>query len=84
MQFYISKEQQETCALQYFQENLPNLSVVWNEKQNELELKWKDWDSRIFGDQRDDKILRTSIASLPTIGDLQFSGDSGSRMLSIY
>ncbi|KAL5208207.1 hypothetical protein ABZP36_032642 [Zizania latifolia] len=76
VQSYISKEQQETCALQYFQENLPNLSVLWNEKQNGLELKWKDWDNRIIGDHCDDKIFRASISSLPNVGGVVFSGDS--------
>ncbi|KAL5211238.1 hypothetical protein ABZP36_022085 [Zizania latifolia] len=75
----ISKEQQETCALQYFQENLPSLSVVWNEKQNELELKWKDWDNQIIGDHCDDKIFRASICSLPNVGGVLFSGDSARK-----
>ncbi|XP_006659281.1 uncharacterized protein LOC102715501 [Oryza brachyantha] len=76
VQSYISKEQQEGCALQYFQENLPNLSVVLNEKQNELELKREDWDSRIIGDHCDEKIFRASVSSLPNVGGVQFSGDS--------
>jgi len=37
---YLSKEQLEANALQYFQENLPNLSVAPNEKYDVLELKW--------------------------------------------
>ncbi|XP_052164078.1 uncharacterized protein LOC127781197 [Oryza glaberrima] len=73
---YISKEQQEGCALKYFQENLPNLSVVRNEEQNELELKREDWDKRLIGDHCDDKIFRASVSSLPNVGDVQFSGDS--------
>lgn len=73
---YISKEQEETCALQYFQENLPNLSVVPNEKQDELELKWKEWDNHINGDLRDDKVSRASITSLATAAGFHFSGDS--------
>ncbi|KQK01158.1 uncharacterized protein LOC100830427 [Brachypodium distachyon] len=70
---YISKEQEETCALQFFQENLPNLSVVRNEKEDELELKWKDFDDQIIGDERDDKISR---ASIPAATGFQFSADS--------
>ncbi|KAM0863080.1 hypothetical protein ACQ4PT_044842 [Festuca glaucescens] len=73
---YISKEQEETCALQYFQENLPNVSVVPNEKQDELELKWNEWDNHIYGDQRDDKVSRASITSLATAAGFHFSGDS--------
>uniref|UniRef100_A0A0E0K6B5 Uncharacterized protein n=1 Tax=Oryza punctata TaxID=4537 RepID=A0A0E0K6B5_ORYPU len=76
VQSCISKEQQETCTLQYLQENLPNILLFWNEEQNEFELKWKDWDNRIFGDNCDDKIFRASICSLPNVGGVQFSGDS--------
>ncbi|EMS68121.1 hypothetical protein TRIUR3_20302 [Triticum urartu] len=73
---YMSKEQLETPALQFFQENLPNVSVVRNEEQGELELKWKDWDDLINGDQRDDKVSRASITSLATAAGFHFSGDS--------
>ncbi|KAM0848950.1 hypothetical protein ACQ4PT_054054 [Festuca glaucescens] len=73
---YISKEQEEACALQYFQENLPNVSVVPNEKQDELELKWKEWDNHMYGDQRDDKVSRASITSLATAAGFHFSADS--------
>ncbi|XP_020267471.1 uncharacterized protein LOC109842961 isoform X2 [Asparagus officinalis] len=38
---YISKEQLETPALQFFQENLPNISPVINEKAKIIELKWR-------------------------------------------
>ncbi|KAM0901924.1 hypothetical protein ACQ4PT_019640 [Festuca glaucescens] len=73
---YISKEQQETWASQFFQENLPNVSVVRNEQQDELELAWKGWDDYINGDQRDDKVSRSSIMSLATAFGFHFSGDS--------
>ncbi|XP_051191485.1 uncharacterized protein [Lolium perenne] len=73
---YISKEQEEACALQYFQENLPNVSVVPNEKQDELELKWKEWDNHMYGDHRDDKVSRASITSLATAAGFHFSADS--------
>jgi hypothetical protein len=84
---YISMEQQETWALQFFQENLPNVSVVRNEQQDELELTWKGWDDYINGDQRDDKVSRASITSLATAAGFHFSGDSGSSsicLLMIY
>ncbi|CAM0943757.1 unnamed protein product [Alopecurus aequalis] len=73
---YISMEQQETGALQFFQENLPNVLVVRNEQLGELELKWKELDDYINGDQRDDKISRSSITSLATASGFHFSGDS--------
>jgi len=73
---YFSKEQLEANALEYLKENLPNLSIVPNEKCDVLELKWNDGDKCILGDFIDDKILQASIASLPTAGGLQFPGDS--------
>ncbi|XP_062220593.1 uncharacterized protein LOC133919997 [Phragmites australis] len=76
LQSYFSKEQLEANALEYFRENFPNLSVVHNEKYDEVELKWNDGDKCIIGDILDDKILQASIASLPTVGGLQFPGDS--------
>jgi len=81
---YLSKEQLEANALEYFQENLPNLSVVSNEKYDVLELKWNDGERCIIGEFVDDKILQASIASLPTAGGLPFPGDSGPAMLSSY
>ena len=77
MRSYLSKEQLEANALEYFQENLPNLSVVPNEKYDVLELKWNDGERCIIGEFVDDKILQASIASLPTAGGLQFPGVSG-------
>jgi hypothetical protein len=84
VQSYFSSEQLETKALDYFLDNLPNLSVVHihNEKHDALELKWNDNDMCIVGDLVDDRILRASIASLPTVGGLQFPGNSGLSMFS--
>ncbi|KAG2589470.1 hypothetical protein PVAP13_5NG363400 [Panicum virgatum] len=73
---YLSKEQLEANALEYFQENLPNLSVVSNEKYDVLELKWNDGDTCINEEFVDDTILQASNASLPTAGGLQFPGVS--------
>ncbi|WVZ65015.1 hypothetical protein U9M48_014449 [Paspalum notatum var. saurae] len=73
---YFLKEQLEANAMEYFQENCPNLSVVPNEKHDVFEMKWKDDDKFMIGDFLDDKILRASIASLPNAGGLHFSGDS--------
>ncbi|XP_025818094.1 uncharacterized protein LOC112894559 isoform X2 [Panicum hallii] len=73
---YLSKEQLEANALEYFQENLPNLSAVPNEKYDVLELKWNGGDRCIIGDFVDDKNLQASIASLPNAGGLQCPGIS--------
>jgi hypothetical protein len=84
VQLNFSSEQLETEALDYFQENLPNLSVVHihNEKHDTLELKWNDYDTCIVGDLVDDRNLRASITSLQTVGNLQFPGNSGLSMFS--
>ncbi|KAF8691558.1 hypothetical protein HU200_040709 [Digitaria exilis] len=71
---YFSKEQLEANALEYFKENLPNLSTVPNEQFDVFELKWNYGD--ILGNFIDDKILQASIASLPNAGGLRFPGDS--------
>ncbi|XP_062220927.1 uncharacterized protein LOC133920333 [Phragmites australis] len=81
LQSYLSKEQLDANALEYFRESLPNLSAVYIEKHDEIELKWNDGDKCIIGDLVDDKILRASIASLPTVGGLQFPGDSVEKSL---
>ncbi|CAL4963099.1 unnamed protein product [Urochloa decumbens] len=66
-------------AIKDAEDNLPNLSVVPNEKYDGLELKWNDGDRCIIGDFVDYKILQASIASLPTAGGLQFPGDSAGK-----
>lgn len=42
IRFSFNKEQLATPAMQFFQENLPNISLVKNEKAKLLEMKWKD------------------------------------------
>ncbi|KAL6591415.1 hypothetical protein ACP70R_049918 [Stipagrostis hirtigluma subsp. patula] len=78
---YLSEEQLKANALEYFQENLPNLSVVRVEEHDEIELKWNEGDKCIIGDLVEDKILRASIASLPAVGGLQFLGASVEKNL---
>ncbi|KAL6905772.1 hypothetical protein ACP4OV_003373 [Aristida adscensionis] len=73
---YLSEEQQKANALEYFRETIPNLSVVHDEKHDEIALRWNEGDKCITGDVLDDRILRASIASLPAVGGLQFTGDS--------
>ncbi|KAK3159362.1 hypothetical protein QOZ80_2AG0149150 [Eleusine coracana subsp. coracana] len=82
-QSYFSSEQLELKALDFFRENLPNLSAVHihDGKHDALELKWNDGDTCVVGDLVDDRILRASIASLPTVGGLPFPGDSVDKNL---
>ncbi|CAD6241890.1 unnamed protein product [Miscanthus lutarioriparius] len=72
---YCSKEQLEGNAMQYFQENLPDLLVVPNEEYDVLELKWNNGDEWMIGDFSDDRTLRASIASFTTADGLQFPRD---------
>ncbi|KAE8782672.1 hypothetical protein D1007_43941 [Hordeum vulgare] len=76
---YISEEQLDTGALQFFQENLPNVSVGRNGEQGELELKWKEWHDLITGYQRGDKVSRASITSLATAPGFHFLGESAQK-----
>ncbi|XP_010446515.1 PREDICTED: uncharacterized protein LOC104729280 [Camelina sativa] len=39
---YFTKEQLDTPVLDFFKENLPDLSISRNEETGEIELKWKD------------------------------------------
>lgn len=73
---YYSEEQLEGNAMQYFQENLHNLSVVPNEEYDVLELKWNNGDEWMIGDFADDRTLRASIASFTAADGLQFPRDS--------
>lgn len=38
----LTKEQLATPAMQYFRENVPNISLVKNDKTGFLEMVWKD------------------------------------------
>lgn len=71
---YLSKEQLETPAITFFQKNLPNLSVIRNEKYKVFELQWNDKDGYLPGNQVDG---RNMSASLDSAGGLQFSVNSG-------
>ncbi|KAH7688348.1 Creatinase/Aminopeptidase P/Spt16 N-terminal protein [Dioscorea alata] len=46
---YLSKEQLDTCALTFFQKNLPNLSVVKNEKYKVYELEYNNKSNDLLG-----------------------------------
>jgi hypothetical protein len=70
--------------MQYFQENLHNLSVVPNEEYDVLELKWNNGDEWMIGDFADDRTLRASIASFTAADGLQFPRDSGLMKSSSY
>uniref|UniRef100_A0A0A9CR19 Uncharacterized protein n=1 Tax=Arundo donax TaxID=35708 RepID=A0A0A9CR19_ARUDO len=76
MKSYCSEEQLELSTMEFFRENFLNLSTVRNERFDVLQLKWKDGGICRIGDLVDDTTLQASVASLPTVGGLQFPGDS--------
>ncbi|KAG1366746.1 hypothetical protein COCNU_13G005360 [Cocos nucifera] len=71
---YLSKEQLETPAKTFFQENLPNPSVIRNEKYKVFELQWNDKDTYLLANQVDG---RNMPALLDSVCGLQFSVNSG-------
>ncbi|XP_026661733.2 uncharacterized protein LOC103710406 [Phoenix dactylifera] len=75
---YLSKEQLETPAITFFQKNLPNLSVIRNEKYKVFELQWNDNNCYLPGNQVDGRNVR---ASLDNVGGLQFSVNSVKKNL---
>ncbi|XP_038721207.1 uncharacterized protein LOC120013466 isoform X1 [Tripterygium wilfordii] len=53
---YFSEEQLQLPVLQFFKENLLNLSIVKNEENGQCEVKWNDRDGNLnmnHGDERD-------------------------------
>ncbi|GMP75510.1 hypothetical protein CsSME_00032568 [Camellia sinensis var. sinensis] len=81
---YFNKEQLQTPVLQFFKENLPNLSIVKNRKDGQYEVQWKDKDGNLSMNQagRDiNKSLlhRMSIAypdcstAMQSFGGIEFS-----------
>ncbi|XWS29475.1 hypothetical protein CRYUN_Cryun24cG0032200 [Craigia yunnanensis] len=77
---YYSEEQRQTPALQFFNENLPNLSVVRNAENGQFEVQWKHDDGNISihnADGRDidaSLLHRMSIAYANCPGIPSFSG----------
>ncbi|XP_062147810.1 uncharacterized protein LOC133856777 [Alnus glutinosa] len=82
---YFSKEQQRTLALKFFKENLPNLSVVGNEGNEQFEVQWNDEDGDLSMNQGDGRDIHTSLlrrlsmaysdcsAAIASLGGFQFS-----------
>ncbi|KAJ4976474.1 hypothetical protein NE237_001580 [Protea cynaroides] len=82
-----SEEQLRTPVLQFFEENLPNLSVVKNEKDRQFEVEWKRKDGNMSMSQTERNIhaallQRMSIAYpdfaglIPNSGAFEFSSKS--------
>lgn len=86
---YFSKEQLQTPVLQFFKENLPNLSVTGNEGDTQTEVHWNDENSNLFVNQTDGSDIRASLlrrlsmaypdcsADMASLGGFEFSSKAG-------
>ncbi|KAK7845457.1 hypothetical protein CFP56_009286 [Quercus suber] len=54
---YFSKEQLQTPTMQFFKENLPNLSVVGTEGNKQFEVQWNDKESKVLEEPSETQIL---------------------------
>ncbi|KAL5751690.1 hypothetical protein ACOSP7_021864 [Xanthoceras sorbifolium] len=84
---YFNEEQLQTPVLQFFKENLPNLSVVRNEEYGHVELQWKDIDGNLFMDGADGRNIHASVlrrmslaypycSAVPSFGGYELSSKS--------
>lgn len=71
---YLSKEQLESPAKHFFEENLPNLSVIRNEKDKIYELKWRDTERHGDGTKVRDSL--DSVAGSHAVSGFHMSVDS--------
>lgn len=71
---FVGKDHLEIPALQFFEQNLPNLSVTRNEKDKIFELKWRDTERH--GNGRDVRASLESDITTGSLGDLTMSVDS--------
>ncbi|XP_059624346.1 uncharacterized protein LOC132267254 [Cornus florida] len=84
---YFNKEQLQTPVLQFFRENLPDLSIV--RKDGEYEVQWKDKDGNLSMSQADRRSIHASLlhrmsmvypdcsAAMPPFGGFEFSSKAG-------
>ncbi|KAG5534179.1 hypothetical protein RHGRI_022347 [Rhododendron griersonianum] len=80
-----SKEQRQIPVLQFFRENLPDLSVVKNGKDGQYEVQWKDKDGTMPMNQADGIDIHASLlrqmsaaypdcsTAFPSSGSFEFS-----------
>ncbi|XP_057981983.1 uncharacterized protein LOC131167271 [Malania oleifera] len=58
---YFNKEQLQIPVLQFFRENLPNLSIVRDGKYGQFEVQWKDKDGKISTSHADGRNIHASL-----------------------
>lgn len=88
-----NKEQRQIPVLQFFRENLPNLSVVKNGKDGQYEVQWKDKDGTMPMNQADGIDIHASLlrqmsvaypdcsTAFPSSGGFEFSSLAGMNNL---
>ncbi|KAK6922951.1 Borealin, C-terminal [Dillenia turbinata] len=89
---YISEEQLQTPLRQFFNENLPNLSLVKNDK-GQYEVRWKDEYGNFCMDNIDGRNIHMSLlrrmsmahpdcsTTVPSLGGFDFSSKGGRTSL---
>lgn len=85
---YFNKEQLQVPQLQYFKENLPNLSIVEVGKDGQYEVQWKDNDHNLSMNRADERTIYASLlrrlsmvyrdcsAAMSSFGGFEFSNRS--------
>ncbi|ESR41313.1 translation initiation factor [Citrus sinensis] len=71
---YFNEEQMQTPVLQFFEENLPNLTVLRDDKNGKFEVRWKDEDGNFYMDNADGKDIHASLLHRMSIGYPYCSG----------
>ncbi|CAA3024485.1 Hypothetical predicted protein [Olea europaea subsp. europaea] len=85
---YFSKEQLQVPVLQFFKENLPNLSIAKDGKDGQYDVQWKDKDYNLSMNNADERTIHNSLlrhlsmvypdcsAAMPSFGGFEFSNKS--------
>lgn len=93
---YFSKEQLQSPALQFFKENLPNLSVVGNEGNRQFEVQWNYENSNLYMNPNDGIDLHASIlrrlsmvypdcsGATASLGGVEFSSKAGISKFTVF
>lgn len=93
---YCSEEQLQTPALKFFNENLPNLSIVRNAENGQFEVQWKHENGNISIHGADGRDVHASLLhrmslvyanrpSIPSFSSFELSTEAGSfKTYAIY
>ncbi|XP_057461903.1 uncharacterized protein LOC130752104 [Actinidia eriantha] len=91
---YFRQEQLQTPVLQFFKENLPNLSVLRNGKDGQYEVQWKEKDGNLSMNQVDGRNIHSSLlhcmsitypncSAIPSFGGFDSSKDGMNDFINI-